>query len=102
MTALCNHVIDYEFKFLFKFKCYIVFCAVGKGECVQGSSGRSQQEIKERSPVSAQDAEWRLCHPRGGQGRPGGVRHGESNIPVDSFVNINVSESSKENYFHQH
>lgn len=54
-------------------------CVVAKGERVQGPGGRPQQEVKERSPVSAPDTERRLCHPGGGQGRPGGVWRGEFN-----------------------
>lgn len=67
---------------------------MGKGECVQGSSGRPQQEVKERSSVTAPDTEWRLCHPGGGEGRPGGVWRGESYISLDTCVNINAFESS--------
>lgn len=77
-------------------KCDIFyFCVVAKGECVQGPSGRPQQEVKERPAVSAPDTERRLCHPGGGQGRPGGVWRGEFDAPqkhTDTFVQINVKK----------
>lgn len=83
------HVIDRD---CFMVKCdMFYFCVVAKGECVQGPSGRPQQEVKERSSVSAPDAERRLCHPGGGQGRPGGVWRGEFDAPqkhTDTFVQI--------------
>lgn len=60
--------------------CFVFLCVCVRGfsgECVQGSGGRPQQEVKERSPVFAPDAERRFCHFGGGQGGSGGVWSGE-------------------------
>lgn len=62
---------------LILFNVFFLFGSWKKGECVQGPSGRPQQEVQERPSVPAPDTGRRLCHTGGGQGRPGGVWHGE-------------------------